>query len=186
MAPENDDHLNLKATELRLGLPGSDIECDDDVVSAAKNNKRASPETMAEDSASNGVPAAKSAHETAPAPKAQIVGWPPVKSYRKNNAQAAKKAEMYVKVSVDGAPYLRKIDLKLYNGYSDLLNALETMFKLSIEREGYKGSEYAPAYEDKDGDLMLVGDVPWEMFMSSCKRLRMMRGADARGLGFAQ
>lgn len=60
--------LNLKATELRLGLPGSD-QCDD-VVSSAKNNKRASPET-AEDSASNGVPAAKSAadRETAPAPK---------------------------------------------------------------------------------------------------------------------
>ena len=30
------------------------------------------------------------------------------------------------------------------------------------EREGYKGSEYAPTYEDKDGDWMLVGDVPWE------------------------
>lgn len=30
------------------------------------------------------------------------------------------------------------------------------------EREGYKGSEYAPTYQDKDGDWMLVGDVPWE------------------------
>jgi auxin-responsive protein IAA len=30
------------------------------------------------------------------------------------------------------------------------------------ERDGYKGSEYAPTYEDKDGDWMLVGDVPWE------------------------
>lgn len=30
------------------------------------------------------------------------------------------------------------------------------------EREGYKGSDYAPTYEDKDGDWMLVGDVPWE------------------------
>ncbi|XP_047959608.1 auxin-induced protein 22D [Salvia hispanica] len=176
---------------LRLGLPGSD-QSDAD---AAKSNKRSSPET-AEDTASNGVPAAKSAddHETAPAPKAQIVGWPPVKSYRKSTVAAAKKAEtesgMYVKVSMDGAPYLRKIDIKLYNGYSHLLTALEDMFKLSIgeysEREGYKGSEYAPAYEDKDGDLMLVGDVPWEMFMSSCKRLRIMRGADARGLGCAQ
>lgn len=60
--------LNLSATELRLGLPGSDQS--DDVLSAAKNNKRASPET-AEDCASNGVPAAKSAvdRETAPAPK---------------------------------------------------------------------------------------------------------------------
>lgn len=54
--------LNLKATELRLGLPGSDEE----IVSSIKNNKRASPE----ESASNGVPATKSAdHETAPAPK---------------------------------------------------------------------------------------------------------------------
>lgn len=30
------------------------------------------------------------------------------------------------------------------------------------EREGYNESEYAPTYEDKDGDWMLVGDVPWE------------------------
>ncbi|KAL3649056.1 Auxin-responsive protein iaa3 [Castilleja foliolosa] len=109
-------------------------------------------------------------HQTAAlAPKAQIVGWPPVKSYRKNNIQQIKtenESGMFVKVSMDGAPYLRKIDLKLYSGYSELLKALEAMFKLSIgeytEREGYKGSDYAFAYEDKDGDLMLVGDVPFE------------------------
>jgi auxin-responsive protein IAA len=126
------------------------------------------------------------------------VGWPPIRSYRKNTLQP-KKAEaeaatgMYVKVSMDGAPYLRKIDLKVYKGYPELLKALENMFKLTIgknilinmhvqlyvvliilmmksvtmpgeysEREGYKGSEYAPTYEDKDGDWMLIGDVPWE------------------------
>ena len=31
-----------------------------------------------------------------------------------------------------------------------------------LRREGGSGSEYAITYEDKDGDLMLVGDVPWE------------------------
>ncbi|KAL2230003.1 auxin-induced protein 22D [Sesamum indicum] len=188
MAHESD--LNLKATELRLGLPGTD-ECEE-MVSAAKNNKRASPESV-EECGSKGTCAAKSSeHETAPAPKAQIVGWPPVRSYRKNNLQPKKtesESGIYVKVSMDGAPYLRKIDLKVYNGYPELLKALETMFKLTIgeysEREGYKGSEYAPAYEDKDGDLMLVGDVPWDMFMSSCKRLRIMKGSEARGLGGA-
>lgn len=69
--------------------------------------------------------------------RAQIVGWPPVRSYRKN-CLPAKKTEaetgIYVKVSMDGAPYLRKIDLKVYNGYSELLKALETMFKLTIGR----------------------------------------------------
>uniref|UniRef100_A0A2P2P4X5 Auxin-responsive protein n=1 Tax=Rhizophora mucronata TaxID=61149 RepID=A0A2P2P4X5_RHIMU len=27
---------------------------------------------------------------------------------------------------------------------------------------------------------MLVGDVPWEMFMESCKRLRIMKGSKAK------
>ena len=136
----------------------------------------------------------------------QIVGWPPIRSYRKTCLQMRKNdrvdgAGMYVKVSVDGAPYLRKIDLKVYKSYPELLKALEDMFKLTIgeymplrslitymiinddglnivlsvlirvktifsgeysEKEGYNGSDFAPTYEDKDGDWMLVGDVPWE------------------------
>lgn len=67
---------------------------------------------------------------------------------------------------MDGAPYLRKMDLKVYKGYSELLKAMEDMFKFKVgvfcEREGYSGSEFVPTYEDKDGDWMLVGDVPWE------------------------
>ena len=39
---------------------------------------------------------------------------------------------MYVKVSLDGAPYLRKIDLKVYQSYEELLQALENMFKVCI------------------------------------------------------
>ena len=68
--------------------------------------------------------------------RAQVVGWPPVRSYRKNCFQAKKmEAEttgMYVKVSMDGAPYLRKIDLKIYKGYPELLKAMEDMFKFSV------------------------------------------------------
>ncbi|CAA2971374.1 auxin-responsive IAA4-like [Olea europaea subsp. europaea] len=165
MAQEN--HLNLKETELRLGLPGTDES--DDMICSARNNKRAAPESV-DDSVPKANSTEKSSeHETSSASKAQIVGWPPVRSYWKNNFQPKKvesETRMYVKVSMDGAPYLRKVDLKVYNGYPELLKALENMFKVSIgeysESEGYKGSQYAPAYEDKDGDLMLVGDVPWE------------------------
>ncbi|MCD7463873.1 Auxin-induced protein 22D [Datura stramonium] len=176
--------LNLKATELRLGLPGTDEESDKEIVSNLKNNKRALPEDEDRESNSN------SDAKTPPVAKAQIVGWPPVRSNRKNSFPPKKtetECRMYVKVSMDGAPYLRKIDLKMYKCYPELLKALEKMFKLTIgeysEREGYKGSEFAPAYEDKDGDLMLVGDVPFDMFLSSCKRLRIMKGSEARGLG---
>ncbi|KAG6434921.1 hypothetical protein SASPL_106565 [Salvia splendens] len=169
------------ATELRLGLPGRD-ESEAKITSVS--NKRSSSEM--DDSCD------PQQESVAPAQKAQVVGWPPVRSYRKNILQ--KKAEsssdgsaMFVKVSMDGAPYLRKIDLKFYMNYLDLLKALQNMFKCTIgvysEREGYDGSEFAPTYEDKDGDWMLVGDVPWEMFVTSCKRMRIMKGSEARGLG---
>ncbi|XP_071919070.1 auxin-responsive protein IAA12 isoform X2 [Coffea arabica] len=46
--------------------------------------------------------------------------------------------------------------------------------------------EFVLTYEDRDGDWMLVGDVPWEMFISSVKRLRIMRRSEANGLGFQE
>jgi len=148
----------------------------------------------------------------APAAKAQVVGWPPIRSFRKNSLAAYPKTNdeddgksgssaLYVKVSMDGAPYLRKVDLKLYNCYLDLSSALEKMFSCFTigqcgshgvpGRDGLSesklmdllhGSEYVLTYEDKDGDWMLVGDVPWEMFIDSCKRLRIMKGSEAIGL----
>ncbi|KAI3761570.1 hypothetical protein L1987_51990 [Smallanthus sonchifolius] len=148
-----------------------------------------------------------------PSAKAQVVGWPPIRSFRKNTmaANSSKNGEvaegnlgsggcLYVKVSMDGAPYLRKIDLKIYHNYAELSKALEKMFSCFTlgqcsssgikGREGLSesnlkdlhGSDCVLTYEDKDGDWMLVGDVPWEMFIDSCKRLRITKGSEAIGL----
>jgi auxin-responsive protein IAA len=148
---------------------------------------------------------------TAPAAKAQVVGWPPIRSFRKNSLATVKNEEvdgkvgpgsLFVKVSMDGAPYLRKVDLRTYSVYQELSSALEKMFScFTIGQYGshgasgrerlsesklkdlLHGSEYVLTYEDKDNDWMLVGDVPWEMFIETCKRLRIMKSADAIGLG---
>lgn len=56
--------------------------------------------------------------------RAQVVGWPPVRSFRKN----ALKNCNYVKVAVDGVPYLRKVDLQSYDSYEQLLTVLGGMF----------------------------------------------------------
>lgn len=168
MSYEND--LDLKATELRLGLVGIDEP------EKKSSNKRSSSEISEESKSSSNA----GSDDTAPPPaKSQVVGWPPVRNYRKNCLQ--KKEGAFVKVSMDGAPYLRKIDIRVYKSYSELLKALENMFKLTIAI--HRGSDFAPTYQDKDGDWMLVGDVPWEMFICSCKRLRIMKGSEARGLG---
>ncbi|KAA0049307.1 hypothetical protein IC582_012639 [Cucumis melo] len=198
MAFENG--LNLDATELRLGPPGVDDNKLQEQPQSIRINKRPLllPESNQSSSGSNVSVSSDATLDTPPPSKAQIVGWPPVQSFRRNSLQGKKttvaattaaleSSGNFVKVSMDGAPYLRKIDLSLYKGYPELLQTLEDMFKFTVgeysEREGYKGSEYVPTYEDKDGDWMLVGDVPWEMFTSSCKRLRIMKGSEAKGLG---
>lgn len=100
------------------------------------------------------------------------MGWPPVRAYRRN-ALREEGACKLVKVAVDGAPYLRKVDLAAHGGYEALLRALHGMFApcLAVRGEGELGSrlvdaatgaEYVPTYEDRDGDWMLVGDVPWK------------------------
>jgi len=209
-------------TELRLGLPGGGAE-------AAKAGKRGYEDTidlkltlptggsMKGETASKPEQAAEEAKcnpEKPPAPKAQAVGWPPVRSYRRNAmtvqsvkikkeeetvkqqpapaaaaATAGGNGSAFVKVSMDGAPYLRKVDLKMYNTYKDLSIALQKMFSTFTATgnegnmvEAVNGSDVVTTYEDKDGDWMLVGDVPWEMFVASCKRLRIMKGSEAIGL----
>lgn len=136
--------------------------------------------------------------EDAPPAKDRVVGWPPVRSYRRQTL--AKPAEMFVKVNMDGITVGRKVDLNAYTSYETLLLALEEMFQPSSSAQGTpyasvgrdsdlkhfllsNGSDFVLTYEDKDGDWMLVGDVPWSMFVSTVKRLRITRGSEATGSG---
>jgi len=227
--------MGFEATELRLGLPGGGggTTAGEGEAGTKSSGKRGFSETidlklkletvdsMAAPGPGEGMkrtpseksllPTAAAANDPAkpPAPKAQVVGWPPVRSFRKNimsvQSEKVNKEESvtnpaaFVKVSVDGAPYLRKVDLKMYRSYQELYMALERMFSSftignsqgmngrdfmneSKLMDLLNGSEYVPTYEDKDGDWMLVGDVPWIMFVESCKRLRIMKGSEAIGL----
>ncbi|KAJ6706329.1 AUXIN-RESPONSIVE PROTEIN IAA6 [Salix purpurea] len=169
--------LGLEITELRLGLPGSD--------DGPKNDKK---RVFFEVSAgeANSTTADRKVHTKS----SHVVGWPPVSSYRINNGFNEKDrhetSKNYVKVSMDGAPFLRKIDLGMHKAYSDLVVALEKLlgcFGIGKALKDADDCEYVPIYEDKDGDWMLVGDVPWEMFFESCKRLRIMKSSEAKGFG---
>lgn len=217
--------LDFEETELRLGLPGGEAEAASAAAAKSSGGKRGFSQTVGlkldlslEDLGKGGSEKMKeighlpprSNDSAKPPSKAQVVGWPPVKSFRKISMSVQKtsnekgtntssSSSAYVKVSMDGAPYLRKVDLKMYKSYQALSDALGKMFSsFTIDYCGtnvtkdfmnesklkdlLNGSEYVPTYEDKDGDWMLVGDVPWEMFVDSCKRLRIMKGSEAIGL----
>ncbi|PWA83678.1 auxin-induced protein AUX28 [Artemisia annua] len=219
-------------TELRLGLPGDggNKTIEGGATAVHNSGKRGYDETIMDlklklsshDQETKIDHDQKKHSSTNPPAKAQVVGWPPVRSYRKNMLSVQKKSTLhneegndsspsfgtkgnggggaaFVKVSMDGAPYLRKVDLRMYKSYQDLSDALGNMFSsFTIGNCGSQGlkdfmnesklmdllnnSDYVPTYEDKDGDWMLVGDVPWEMFVDSCKRLRIMKGKEAIGL----
>uniref|UniRef100_A0ACD5U9B9 Uncharacterized protein n=1 Tax=Avena sativa TaxID=4498 RepID=A0ACD5U9B9_AVESA len=178
------------ATELRLGPPGSTTtttttSSGDQTTTTKRPSAKRTLDDSRSEASGTGSAAVEDDQDTTTAAKAQVVGWPPVRAYRKNTFQAAaaaKKADqLYVKVSMDGAPYLRKVDLRMYKGYRELRDALDVLFTTKSFPASASGSDQlAVAYEDKDGDLMLVGDVPWDMFISSCKKLRIMKGSEAR------
>ncbi|KAJ0111925.1 hypothetical protein Patl1_03249 [Pistacia atlantica] len=218
------EKLGFEATELRLGLPGNNGgggEGEGGGAAAAAARKRGFSEivdlklnlsskvreTKKETAVSTIIPP----REVRSCRNRWWVGRQ-VRSFRKNMLAVQKsspeESEMLsvnggaslVKVSMDGAPYLRKVDLKMYKNYQDLYDALGKMFSSlstigNCGSQGMKdfmnesklmdllnGSDYVPTYEDKDGDWMLVGDVPWGMFVESCKRLRIMKGTEAIGL----
>nr|KYP74124.1 Auxin-responsive protein IAA11 [Cajanus cajan] len=115
------------------------------------------------------------------------------------------RSSLFVKVNMDGIPIGRKVDLSAHSSYETLAQTLEDMFNESttvITCKGSNGedhgiiiggerhsklldgsSKFVLTYEDKEGDWMLVGDVPWGMFISSVRRLRIMRTSEANGLG---
>ncbi|CAH8251098.1 unnamed protein product [Arabidopsis lyrata] len=112
------------------------------------------------------------------------------------------RTSMLVKVTMDGVIIGRKVDLNALDSYAALEKTLEQMFfqipspvtksntqgcktiketRASVLLDG--SSEYIITYQDKDGDWMLVGDVPWQMFLGSVKRLRIMKHSNETGVG---
>ncbi|XP_076959789.1 auxin-responsive protein IAA13-like isoform X2 [Bidens hawaiensis] len=164
-------------------------------------------------------------------PLSQVVGWPPVKTYRMNSLVNQAKFSKnegekgaggddklrknknvnrenndetvgketghlgFVKVNMDGLPIGRKVDLNAHDCYETLAHALEIMFLKTSTSAGFirtekqqrsrlldGSSEFVLTYEDREGDWMLVGDVPWRMFLGTVRRLRIMKTSDSNGL----
>ncbi|KAG6504355.1 hypothetical protein ZIOFF_036687 [Zingiber officinale] len=154
------------------------------------------------------TPQSSSPSRTATAP---VVGWPPIRSSRKNLAGAAKPSSesptgsfraakppeterkgLFVKINMDGIPIGRKIDLMACGSYKKLSSVVDELFRGLIaaqmdrrteERRAITGlldgsGEFTLVYEDDEGDRMLAGDVPWDMFVSTAKRLRVLKSSD--------
>ncbi|XVE70991.1 hypothetical protein DITRI_Ditri10aG0114000 [Diplodiscus trichospermus] len=153
-----------------------------------------------------------------------VVGWPPIRSFRKNLASNSlskpasessngkedtvgkpvnSQTQLFIKVNMEGIPIGRKVNLKAYNSYEELSLAIDKLFSglLAAQRDStatqnenkyeellakaadtgtsLAGSgKYTLIYEDDEGDKMLVGDVPWHMFVTTAKRLHVLKSCE--------
>ncbi|KAI7743220.1 hypothetical protein M8C21_007494 [Ambrosia artemisiifolia] len=160
-------------------------------------------------------PMSKSSNKRVAQPHA-VVGWPPVRTTRKNimtssnstkvkvpaDGRGDKKTSpdqensLYVKINMDGVAIGRKVDLKAYDTYQKLSSAVDELFGGLLAAQGVSSfgitnnrrdisnglldgtGEYTLVYDDNEGDRILVGDVPWDMFISSAKRLRVLKTSE--------
>ncbi|KAE9602524.1 hypothetical protein Lal_00050161 [Lupinus albus] len=117
-------------------------------------------------------------------PREQSYDWPPIKSILRSTLvekQNQHRPSLYVKVYMEGIPIGRKLNLLSHHSYDGLVRDLSHMFRTNIL---YPHSQplnsqnfHVLTYEDQEGDWMMVGDVPWEMFLTNVKRLRIIRVA---------
>ncbi|KAF8027604.1 hypothetical protein BT93_E0497 [Corymbia citriodora subsp. variegata] len=117
--------------------------------------------------------------------------------------ETCEKKGMFVKINMDGVPIGRKVDLKAYDSYEKLSCAVDELFRglLAAQKDSSAGGiikkqeeekpitgildgrgEYTLVYEDNEGDRMLVGDVPWHMFVFTVKRLRVLKSSEVSAL----
>ncbi|CAH2077662.1 unnamed protein product [Thlaspi arvense] len=208
---ENELELGLTLSIGRKGYRDCRVSHGDDSSSSSSSSL----------SRANVIAGVKRTADSMAATSGQVVGWPPIRTYRmnsmvnqaktlamedpnteisnkKNVTDATKmRSSMFVKVTMDGTPIGRKIDLNAHKCYESLSNTLEDMFlkpkpgsstretdghmetRLKILPDGSSG--LVLTYQDKEGDWMLVGDVPWGMFIDSVRRLRIMKTSEATG-----
>ncbi|XP_022731112.1 auxin-responsive protein IAA20-like [Durio zibethinus] len=123
-----------------------------------------------------------------------LVGWPPVKTWRKklrlqisnggadNNRMVAAAENgcggrasnsTYVKVKMEGVAIARKIDLSVHHSFETLTSTLMRMFGIPDEN----WNSFKLTYQDTEGDWLLAQDVPWRTFIRSLKCLKLIRSS---------
>ncbi|XWS70725.1 hypothetical protein CRYUN_Cryun03dG0072100 [Craigia yunnanensis] len=121
-----------------------------------------------------------------------LVGWPPVKTWRKklcrqipnggadNNRMVAAAENgcggrasnsTYVKAKTEGVAIARKIDLSVHHSFETLTSTLMRMFGITDEN----WRSFKLTYQDREGDWLFAEDVPWRTFIRSLKCLKLIR-----------
>ncbi|GBG85126.1 Aux/IAA family protein [Chara braunii] len=115
-----------------------------------------------------------------------------------SRAAPAGESTAHITAIMEGWPIGRRISLREHYNYEGLSTTLRHMFEFMIpaeQRYWIRPGCHPPcnslnalpghviAYEDADGDLMLAGDIPWEHFVTTAKRIKIVQTSQYFGRG---
>ncbi|KAF5743117.1 auxin response factor 19-like isoform X2 [Tripterygium wilfordii] len=85
----------------------------------------------------------------------------------------------YTKVQKRGSVG-RSIDVTRYKGYDELRHDLARMFGIEGQLEDPHSSDWKLVYVDHENDILLVGDDPWEEFVSCVQSIKILSSAEVQ------
>ncbi|CAI9293141.1 unnamed protein product [Lactuca saligna] len=89
------------------------------------------------------------------------------------NNQSQQRMRTYTKVQKRGSVG-RTIDVTRYKGYEELRHDLACMFGIQGQLENSQRVDWKLVYVDHENDILLVGDDPWEEFVSCVQSIKIL------------
>ncbi|KAL4303791.1 hypothetical protein GQ457_10G001380 [Hibiscus cannabinus] len=94
-------------------------------------------------------------------------------------ANQTQRMRTYTKVQKRGSVG-RSIDVTRYRGYDELRHDLARMFGIEGQMEDPQSSDWKLVYVDHENDILLVGDDPWEEFVSCVQSIKILSSAEVQ------
>ncbi|XP_020080441.1 auxin response factor 16 isoform X1 [Ananas comosus] len=96
-----------------------------------------------------------------------------------SNQPQPQRMRTYTKVQKRGSVG-RSIDMTRYRGYDELRHDLACMFGIQGQLEDPYRTEWKLVYMDHENDILLVGDDPWEEFVTCVQSIRILSSAEVQ------
>ncbi|XP_022946080.1 auxin response factor 19-like [Cucurbita moschata] len=94
-------------------------------------------------------------------------------------ANHSQRMRTYTKVQKRGSVG-RCIDVTRYKGYDELRHDLARMFGIEGQLEDPQRTDWKLVYVDHETDILLVGDDPWEEFVSCVQSIKILSSAEVQ------
>ncbi|XP_010261761.1 PREDICTED: auxin response factor 19-like [Nelumbo nucifera] len=94
-------------------------------------------------------------------------------------SQTPQRLRTFAKVQKRGSVG-RSIDVTRYSGYNELRRDLAHMFGIEGQLEDPHRTEWKLVYVDHENDILLVGDDPWEEFVSCVQSIKILSSTEVQ------